>query len=293
MRTRDGDYRGSDIQELDDVGVVGGDVIVDNEIAAVAEGETIVVATCAATQRVVATPTGDHVVAGQAVYEVVTTQCVDRVGRQGAGVYVGAFAEFGTQVCGDLGAIPLAAVSEADAVDRCAREVPEDENVFAARPHADDEVVVAACENQIVRKQAVADDQAVGVERGIAIVDCVVATAEPPEIGIGTAAAAQAVVTGTAVEAVVDAGAGQRVVAGRAGEVEASGQQLAVAQCRTVSELETVDRRRLGGAEGVVGVEAFDVDGVVGVAADVDEQRTEAKCEVGGSDAGAEAQRAE
>jgi hypothetical protein len=67
------------------------------------------------------------------------------------------------------------------------------------------------------------------------------------------------VVAGTADQAVVDVGADQQVVAGGADDVGAAGDQLGVGQGRAVVKLDAVEGAGLAG-----GVEALDVDGVVG-----------------------------
>jgi hypothetical protein len=83
------------------------------------------------------------------------------------------------------------------------------------------------------------------------------------------------VVALAASEAVVEDAAGEDVVAGGTEDVAAAGDQLGVGQGRAVAEFDTIEGAGFAG-----GVEALDVDGVVGVGADLEDQHA-----FGGADA--------
>ena len=185
----------------------------------------------------------------------------------------------------------MSAVGKTDDVDGCAGVVPEHRQSIVGAAHADDQIVAVAPENEVSRQQFVTDRQRIDLAgRSVDVVDEILAAADSPGVGVGTATAAQVVVAGAALETVADAGTTEGVVAGGTDEVETFGEQFGVSQHGAAVELETVDRRGSGDPEGIVRIESVDVDGVVGVAADPDPERAQLQLEVVRHDAGTEAQ---
>ena len=253
-------------------------------------------------QRIVAGTAVKRVVAAQAIDNIVAAQAIDDViGVESDQVVIAWRCRQQLSFYGRI--VPTGAIRQADRFNtrRIERAVVGEVVLYCQLIRRSDDP-----EDQVIRLPAefdVGNNNAVLELDDIVLVRIVVparhripAVTPAEQVGVvtrpavqrvGARATIQSVVAGTAKDSIGNAGAGERVAVFGAGDIEAARQQIGVGQRAAVSELDMVERLA---AHHVGRIEVVEMDGVVGVAADLERQRTERQFEVGRDDARREAQ---